>query len=102
VKSPTYGLVEEYQPSGRLIYHFDLYRLKDPDELEWIGMHDYLRQKALCCIEWPQMGMDYLPPADVEIKLRFHGQRRTIEINTLADALKNNLSFHWKNKDLLL
>lgn len=102
VKSPTYSLVEEYQLAGRMVFHFDLYRLKDPEELEWIGMQDYLRQDALCCIEWPQMGAEYLPSADVEIKLSFYDQRRMMEINILADPLKNNLSFRWKNKDLLL
>ena len=56
VKSPTYSLVEEYQINNRYIYHFDLYRLKDAEELAWIGMDDYLQQNALCLIEWPEMG----------------------------------------------
>lgn len=102
VKSPTYTLVEEYRVADRQIYHFDLYRLKDPEELEWLGIDDYLHQVALCCIEWPQRGQGYLPDADVIISLSNQGNGRLIEINVLAESLKNNLYLIWKNKDLLL
>lgn len=102
VKSPTYSLVEEYRLATRTVFHFDLYRLKDPEELEWIGMHDYLQQQALCCIEWPQMGEGHLPIADLELKLSQQNAGRLIEINILAESLKNKLAFSWKNKDLLL
>ncbi len=102
VKSPTYSLVEEYHLPEHRVFHFDLYRLKDPEELEWFGINDYLSQEALCCIEWPQMGEGHLPPADIELKLSHQGHRRIIEINVLADSLKNKLLIVWKNKDLLL
>lgn len=102
VKSPTYSLVEEYSLSERAVFHFDLYRLKDPEELEWIGMHDYLHQDALCCIEWPEMGAGYLPPADIEVRLSHQAECRQVEINLLNDSLKNTLLINWKNKDLLL
>jgi len=84
VKSPTYTLVEEYEVDGRRLFHFDLYRLKDPEELEWMGMDDYLNQNALCCIEWPQMGAGFLPNADVEVSLNYFQRQRTAEINVLA------------------
>lgn len=102
VKSPTYTLVEEYQLADRVVFHFDLYRLKDPEELEWLGMDDYLNQSALSCIEWPQMGIGYLPAADVELRLEHQANGRTIEINVLAESLKNTLVISWKNKGLLL
>lgn len=102
VKSPTYSLVEEYCLADRSVFHFDLYRLKDPEELEWLGINDYLRQPALACIEWPQMGRGHLPPADLEIKLDYQNNGRSIEINILAEPLKNSLIIDWKNKDLLL
>ncbi|MGZ4998789.1 MAG: tRNA (adenosine(37)-N6)-threonylcarbamoyltransferase complex ATPase subunit type 1 TsaE [Methylomonas sp.] len=103
VKSPTYSLVEEYDlPAGRRLFHFDLYRLKDPEELEWMGMEDYLRQSALCFIEWPQMGAGVLPAADIEIRLAYHSDGRVIEINVLEAGLKNSLKVNWKNKDILL
>lgn len=102
VKSPTYSLLEEYSLSDRAIFHFDLYRLKDPEELEWIGMYDYLRLDALCCIEWPEMGAGYLPSADIEVRLSHQAEGRQVEINLLNDSLKNTLLINWKNKDLLL
>ena len=102
VKSPTYSLVEEYRLIERSVFHFDLYRLKDPEELEWMGIQDYLQQPALCCVEWPQMGEGYLPAADVEVHLNHQTDGRMIEINVLAKSLKNTLVFNWKNKDLLL
>ncbi|QPK64761.1 tRNA (adenosine(37)-N6)-threonylcarbamoyltransferase complex ATPase subunit type 1 TsaE [Methylomonas sp. LL1] len=102
VKSPTYSLVEEYRLADRAVFHFDLYRLKDPEELEWMGINDYLQQDALCCVEWPQMGEGYLPAADLELRLGYHGEGRSIEINALAESLKNTLVIDWKNKDLLL
>lgn len=102
VKSPTYSLVEEYGLGRRAVFHFDLYRLKDPEELEWVGMQDYLAQTALCCIEWPQMGEGHLPAPDLEIYLSHDGAGRKIQIKTIGETLKNKLAIHWKNKDLLL
>lgn len=102
VKSPTYSLVEEYDLAGRRLFHFDLYRLKDPEELEWMGMEDYLRQTALCFVEWPQMGKGFLPDADLEIRLDHLGDSRAIEINALRAGAKNSLKLNWKNKDILL
>lgn len=102
VKSPTYSLVEEYDLGGRRVFHFDLYRLKDPEELEWMGMNDYLAQNALCFVEWPQMGEGFLPPPDLSLLLEIVGEGRSIQINNLAPSLKNIIKLSWKNKDLLL
>ncbi|MDX8126417.1 tRNA (adenosine(37)-N6)-threonylcarbamoyltransferase complex ATPase subunit type 1 TsaE [Methylomonas sp. OY6] len=102
VKSPTYTLVEEYEVDGRRLFHFDLYRLKDPEELEWMGMDDYLNQDALCCIEWPQMGAGFLPKADVEVSLNYFQRQRTAEINVLAKNRLGDIKLNWKNNNLLL
>jgi tRNA threonylcarbamoyladenosine biosynthesis protein TsaE len=72
VKSPTYALVEVYVISGLNLYHFDFYRLKDPDEWHESGFRDALTDQAISLIEWPQKALGAgvsLPPADLEIAL---------------------------------
>jgi tRNA threonylcarbamoyladenosine biosynthesis protein TsaE len=69
VKSPTFTLVEPYKINARPVYHFDLYRLAHPDELEYLGFTDYLENEALCLIEWPERAAGALPRGDLELTL---------------------------------
>lgn len=70
VKSPTYTLVEPYKINNNEIFHFDLYRLNDPYELELMGIRDYLEvPNALFLFEWPSKGGDEIPQADLVINI---------------------------------
>ncbi len=96
VKSPTYTLVEPYELGDFTVYHFDLYRLGDPEELEYLGIRDYFTGQSLCLIEWPERGKGVLPLADLllTITVEQSGRRINIQAQTekgrqLADKLKS-------------
>jgi tRNA threonylcarbamoyladenosine biosynthesis protein TsaE len=92
VKSPTYTLVEDYSLSSLYFYHFDFYRLADPDEWSAAGFEEYFRPDAICVAEWPERAGARLPRADLAIRLAYrdddpeHGRVLTVVANTEAGA----------------
>ncbi len=84
VKSPTYTLVEHYHFNGCRIYHFDLYRLEDPRELETIGLRDYLDGQGICLVEWPEKAKDVLVTPDLWLKIDYLQAQRRVEIEALS------------------
>lgn len=80
VRSPTYTLIEPYRVAGIDVYHFDLYRLGDPEELEYLGIRDYLTPDAIWLIEWPERGADLLPQADLVISIEQSPAGREVEL----------------------
>lgn len=69
VKSPTYTIVEEYGLAPFQCFHFDCYRLQDPEQLRELGLENYFTDNSVCLIEWPSLGEGVLPPADLTIQL---------------------------------
>jgi tRNA threonylcarbamoyladenosine biosynthesis protein TsaE len=82
VKSPTFTLVEPYQITWRGkavdVFHFDLYRLSDPGELDYVGVDEYFRPDSLCLIEWPEKASGCLPTHDLHIWIDVSGEKRII------------------------
>lgn len=90
VKSPTYGLVEEYDLAFGKLCHFDLYRLNEPEELEYIGIREYLTASKICLIEWPEHAQGLLPEPDLDVQIQLEGlanEGREICIKTQNQAL---------------
>ena len=61
IKSPTYSIVHEYRGKGLPVYHFDMYRITDDDDLYSIGYYEYIEKNAFCLVEWSE-NIDYALP----------------------------------------
>ena len=86
VKSPTYNIVETYEISGFLIFHFDFYQISYPKELSNIGIQEYLdTNNGVSIIEWPEKMISFLPDPDIEIILNHsenNEEERALEIKS--------------------
>ena len=85
VKSPTYTLVEPYELAAATVYHFDLYRLGDPEELEYMGIRDYFEPGNVCLIEWPDKGRGILQSPDLELTISVTPPGRRLNLTSHTD-----------------
>ena len=80
VKSPTYTFVESYPDLKDPVHHLDLYRLNTPAELESIGIRDYLDNKSIILIEWPEKGRGFVPEPTIKLTMDIIEQGRKINL----------------------
>ena len=92
VKSPTYTIVEPYSIDNHVVYHFDLYRLNDPEELESLGIRDYCDGQSICFFEWPEKGENLTPNADISLLLSYTGKGRNVELTAISEIGKSILA----------
>lgn len=85
VKSPSYGLLESYSVAGMTILHLDLYRIEDPEELDYLALRDLYDEKSVLMVEWPRKGVDHLPEPDLE--LEFFEDAETRFISSFAKSI---------------
>lgn len=84
VKSPTYTLIEPYQCDLGLVLHLDLYRLADPEEMEFLGLEDQMAEARLVMVEWPSKAAGYLPPLDLRLKLSVEAEFRKWKLTAIS------------------
>ena len=92
IKSPTFSLVESYVYGDKLFHHFDLYRIQDETELEYIGFRDYFVEQSVCCIEWPERLPDNFVNSDLDFSLNLKDGQRTMIITALSAVGKKMMS----------
>lgn len=88
VKSPSFGLLEDYAFTGFDVFHLDLYRLSDPDEAAYIGLDEFTPNRDWLWVEWAENGRGWLPRADAMVSLDFRGDGRRAAVAALTDRGK--------------
>ena len=85
VRSPTYTLVEPYELPRISVFHFDLYRLCDPEELEFLGAREMFDGKAQVFIEWPGRGEGWLPSPDIVVDIQMRADGRLLSLSARSE-----------------
>lgn len=88
VKSPTYGLLEQYQTASLQVLHMDLYRISDPEELEYLGITDLMDEATVLLVEWPDRGGQWLPGADFVFRFGYANQGRDLHWSACTQRAK--------------
>lgn len=92
VPSPTYTLIEPYNAAGRSVFHVDLYRLADPEELEYLGFRELFTGDAIVLVEWPERAGGDLPAPDLQIALEITGRGRAVTIRAASERARGLLA----------
>ncbi len=95
VKSPTYTLIEPYRLARHECYHLDLYRLGDPEELEYLGLRDLLGESCILLVEWPERGAGWLPEPDLRVSITYAAPGRRLALSAgspLGDGVLGRFS----------
>lgn len=85
VRSPTYTLIEPYETQVGTVFHLDLYRLGDAEELEYLGIRDIAAENPICLIEWPERGQGFLPAVDLQVTLQPEDDQRRLTLNPVSN-----------------
>jgi tRNA threonylcarbamoyladenosine biosynthesis protein TsaE len=88
VPSPTYTLIEPYSAAGRSVLHVDLYRLADPEELEYLGFRELFTGDAIVLVEWPERAGSDLPEPDLLIRLQIKGAGRIAVVRAISERAR--------------
>lgn len=86
VRSPTYTLMSVYEAGALTLLHLDLYRLRDPGELEHLGLREWARAGSFWLIEWPERGGGLLPPADLTVHMSAGANAHRAEVSAGTGA----------------
>ena len=89
VKSPSYGLLETYQAGGQKILHLDLYRIEDPEELEYLAIRDLFDEESVMLIEWPDRGKHHLPVPDLVLEFGENDEVRFVVCKVCSPRGRN-------------
>lgn len=85
VVSPSYTLVEPYELEQHRLLHLDLYRIGDPEELEYLGWREWDAQRDWIIVEWPERGAGFLPDFDLVLSLAYSGEGRVAELKSVSE-----------------
>lgn len=85
VKSPSYGLLETYKVGGQNILHLDLYRIEDPEELEYLALRDLYDAGTVLMVEWPDRGENYLPKPDLVLEFDEKDEMRFVSCHARSE-----------------
>ncbi|MCH9633855.1 MAG: tRNA threonylcarbamoyladenosine biosynthesis protein TsaE [Chlamydiae bacterium] len=87
VNSPTFTYLNIYQCSSICLYHFDLYRIKEPYQFIQMGFDEYLTAGGICCIEWSERIRSYLPKERIDVLMEHQNGSRSITIESFYEEI---------------